>query len=46
MLYFVNGVAVSSDQFVARWGVIACAIILGPGFTLIHKVCSNRTADR
>jgi hypothetical protein len=46
MLQLVNGPAVSRDQFVVRCGLIAVAIILGPGFTVARKVRSTRTGNR
>jgi hypothetical protein len=46
MLQLVNGPAVSRDQFVVRCGLIAVAIILGPGFTVARKVRTTRTGNR
>ncbi len=47
MLYFVNGPAVSLDQYVVRCGLVVIAIILGPlwcGVRMFWKSVGCRVA--
>ena len=46
MLYFLNGPAVSPDQFVVRCGLTVMAITLGPGLTVVRIVRSRRAGRR